>query len=134
MADIPSRSFVSNPTWFCKNDTDLLKFFNKIFPLPKQASWTIFSPSSTVSIHVIYVLRMKHLEMGKWLQLKKSGKHAGKLVLFCQTLGSGALDTVCCVPAESLVPHRIFSLHTLRMLWLSQTSRNWNSVWGALGC
>ena len=34
MTDIPSRSFGSNLSWFCKNDTDLLNSFNKNFPLP----------------------------------------------------------------------------------------------------
>ena len=33
MTDIPSRSFGSNISWFCKNDTDLRKHFNKNFPL-----------------------------------------------------------------------------------------------------
>ena len=28
--DLPSRLFGSNLSWFCKNDTDLLKNFNKI--------------------------------------------------------------------------------------------------------
>ena len=74
MMDIPSRLFGSNLAWFCKNDTDLLNLFNKNFPLPNQASWTVLSPSNTVSMKVISVLRMQHVEMGKWLQLKKSRK------------------------------------------------------------
>ena len=28
---------------------------------------------------VISVLRMKHFEMGEWLQLKKAGRHVGKI-------------------------------------------------------
>ena len=78
MTDIPSRSFGSNPSWFCKNDTDLLKCFNKHLPFPNQASWTIFSPSNAVIVKVISMLWMQHFEMGKWLQLKKSGKPVGK--------------------------------------------------------
>ena len=60
MRDIPSRSFGSNISWFCKTDTDLLKTFNKKSPFPNQASWTVFSPSNTVSMKVISVLRMQH--------------------------------------------------------------------------
>ena len=78
MTDIPSRLFGSNLAWFCKNDTDLLSVFNKIFPLPNQASWTVFSPSNAASVKVISVLRMQHFEMGEWLQLKKAGKHVGE--------------------------------------------------------
>ena len=133
MTDIPSRSFGSNLYWFCKNYTDLLKFFNKIFHLPNQASWTVFSPSNEVSMKVIPVLRMQHFEMGEWLQLKKSGKHVGKLVFFCQTFGSGALATGCHIPAVSLVPQRLRSLRTLRTLWSRKTSYNWHSLRGALG-
>ena len=58
MTDIPSRSFGSNIAWFCKNDTDLLKFFNKNPPLPNQVSWTILSPYNAASMKVISALRM----------------------------------------------------------------------------
>ena len=53
MTDIPSRSFGSNLAWFCKNDTDLLNLFNKIFPWPNQAYWTVFSLSKATSMKVI---------------------------------------------------------------------------------
>ena len=79
MTDIPSRSFVSNPSRFCKNDTDLLNLFNKNFTMSNQASWTIFSPSNTVIKKDISVLRMQNFEMGEWLQLKKVGKDVGKI-------------------------------------------------------
>ena len=75
MTDIPSHSFDSNLSWFCKNDTDLLNYFNKNFFLPNQASWTVFSPYNIVSTKVISVLRMQQLETGEWLQLKKAGKN-----------------------------------------------------------
>ena len=78
MMDIISRSFGSNLAWFCKNDTDLLKFFNTNLPLPNQASWTVFSPSETEIMKVILVLCMQHFEMGEWIQLKKAGKNIGK--------------------------------------------------------
>ena len=38
MTYIPSRSFGSNISWFCKNDTDLINLFNKKSPFPNQAS------------------------------------------------------------------------------------------------
>ena len=79
MTDIQSRSFGSNLAWFCKNDTDLLNMFNKNPPFPNQASWTVFSPSKAAIMKVISVLRMQHFKMGEWLQLKKSGKHVGKI-------------------------------------------------------
>ena len=79
MTDIPSRSFGSNLSWFCKNDTDLLNLFNNFFPLPNQSSWTVFSPSNAVIMKFISVLRMQHFEMGKWFQLKKAGKNVRKI-------------------------------------------------------
>ena len=79
MTDIPSHSFGSNLSCFCKNDTDLLDLFNKNFPLPNQSSWTVFSTSNTVSMKVISVLRMQHFEIGEWLQPKNAGKHVGKI-------------------------------------------------------
>ena len=133
VTDIPSRSFGSNLSWFCKNDTDLLNLFNKNFLLPNQAFWAVFVPSNAVSMKVISVLRMQHFEIGKWLQLKKEGKHIGKLVFLCQTFGSGALATGCRIPAVSQVPRRLCSLRTIGPLWSSKTNYNWNSLWGALG-
>ena len=79
MTDITSRSFGSNLSWFCKNDNDLLNLFNKNPPFPNKASWTVFSPSNAASMKVISVLRMQHFEMGKCLQLKKTGKYVGRI-------------------------------------------------------
>ena len=79
MIDIPSHAFGSNLFWFCKNGTDLLNLFSTHFSLPNQASWTFFVPSNSVSKKVISVLRMHNFEMGEWLQLKKAGKHVGKI-------------------------------------------------------
>ena len=79
MTDIPSRYFGSNPAWLCKTDSDLHHLFNEHFPFPDQASWTVFSPSSAVSMKVISTLWMGNFKMGEWLQLKKAGKHVGKI-------------------------------------------------------
>ena len=91
MTDIPSHLFGSNLSWFCKNDTDLLNFFNKNFPLPNQASWNVFSPSNTVIMKVISVLQMQHFEMAEWIQLKNSGKHVGKIGVLLSDLWEWSL-------------------------------------------
>ena len=64
MTNILSRLFGINTSWFCKNDTDLINFFNGNFTFPNQASWTDFSPSSAVSVKVLSVLRKNNFEMG----------------------------------------------------------------------
>ena len=133
IADIPSRLFGSNLSWFCKNYTDLLNVFNRIFPFPNQASWNVFSPSNAVSMKVISLMRMQHFEMGGWLQLEKAGKIVGKLLFLCQTFGSGVLATGCQVLAARLVPHSLRRLHTPGPLWSRKTSCSCHSLWGALG-
>ena len=52
MTDIPSRSFGSVAEWYCKTDNDLLTLFNARFPLPGQASWTVFQLTSKASVCV----------------------------------------------------------------------------------
>ena len=79
MTDIPLRSFGSNLSWFCKNDTNLINLFNRNLPFPNQASWTVFNPSNAVSTKVIPVMRMHNFEMGECIQPKMSGKHVGKI-------------------------------------------------------
>ena len=59
MADIPSRSFVSEPKWYCKTDAELLLLFNNKFPLPNKASWNVFYPTKEVIMKLISVLRME---------------------------------------------------------------------------
>ena len=72
---------------------------------------------------------MQHLEMGEGLQLKKAGKHVGKLVFLYHICVSGALAKECHVPAASLVPHRLRSFCMLGPLWLRKRSFNWHSLW-----
>ena len=91
MTDIPSHLFGSNLSCFNKNDTYLLNLFNKNTPLPNQVSLTFFSPSNAASMKVISVLRMQHFEMGKWLQLKKSGKYVGKIGVLLSDLWEWSL-------------------------------------------
>ena len=91
MTDIPSLSFGSNLSWFCKNYTDLLNSSNRNFPLPNQASWTVFIPSNAASTKVISVLQMQYFEMGEWIQLKKAGKHVGKICVLLSDLWEWSL-------------------------------------------
>ena len=79
MTDIPSRSFGSEKKWHCTNDADFLTLFNETFPLPKQASWTVFRPSFDLCTKVLSVLRTKRLPMGEWRQLPGQGTHIGRI-------------------------------------------------------
>ena len=79
MTDIPSRSFGSEPKWFCKNNSDLLTLFNKSFPLPNQNSWSVFQPSNAISMRVISALRMTLTGMEEWRRLPSAGRHTGKI-------------------------------------------------------
>ena len=77
ITDIPSRSFGSNPKWHCKTDSHLLTLFNRMFPLPDQASWNVFQLSSAISTRVTSILRMKDFSMGEWRRLPRAGKNIG---------------------------------------------------------
>ena len=77
ITDIPSRSFGSVNKWHCKNDKDLLNLFNYQFPLPEQASWSIYRPSKEICTRVLSVLRMQATSMDVWRQLPKAGKYTG---------------------------------------------------------
>jgi hypothetical protein len=66
MADIPSRSWGSEPKWHCKTDSNLLTLFNCTFPLPNQASWTVYCPSFDISMHMISMLQMTVSSMEEW--------------------------------------------------------------------
>ncbi len=79
MTDIPSRSFGSEPKWHCKTDADLLHLFNSSFPLPTQASWTVFHPSSAIATRLISVLRMQPFLMDDWRRLPTAGKNTGSV-------------------------------------------------------
>ena len=79
MTDIPSRSFGSVPEWHCRTNADLLTLFNTTFPLPGQASWTVFQLNSGLVTRVISVLRMRHTTLAEWRRLPKIGKHIGTI-------------------------------------------------------
>ena len=76
MTDIPSRLWDSNPAWKFGSHEELLTLFDTSFPLPSKNSWTVFRPSSAIAIamKLIFVMRMKHLEMAQWCQLTKLGR------------------------------------------------------------
>ncbi|KAL7545250.1 hypothetical protein ACHAWF_013086 [Thalassiosira exigua] len=79
IADIPSRSFGSEPKWFCETDDDLRTLFNNDFPLPQQNSWTVFRVSPEISTRVISVLRMRLTSLAEWRRLKPIGTHTGAI-------------------------------------------------------
>ena len=79
MTDIPSRSFGSERKWHCREDSYLLTLFNEKFPLPKQASWTVFRPTSGICMKVLSVLRMKATTMEGWTRPPKVGRYIGKI-------------------------------------------------------
>ncbi len=76
LVDIPSRSFGSNPEWFCSDERALLTLFSRKFPLPNQASWTVFRFTTKMTTRVT-VLRMKDSTLAEWRRLPKIGQHIG---------------------------------------------------------
>jgi hypothetical protein len=110
LTDIPSRSFGSVREWECKSDTELLTLFNTKFPLPQQASWTVFRFGTKVTTRVISALRMKGITLAEWQRLPKTGKHIGQIGrnmsdLWDWTLSYRGLSIRQeCVPSQGL-PH-----------------------------
>ena len=79
IADIPSRSFGSNPAWHCDTDEALLTLFNSTFPLPLQQSWTIFRLNYRAVMRVISALRMQPFVLDDWRRLPPPGKLVGEI-------------------------------------------------------
>ena len=79
MTDIPSRSFGSVAEWHCRTNGELLTLFNKLFPLPGQASWTVFQFNSALATRVISVLRTRPSTLAEWRRLPKIGRHIGTI-------------------------------------------------------
>jgi len=79
IADIPSRSFGSNPAWHCTSDDELLTLFNSTFPLPLQQSWTVFHMDCRTVMRVISALRMQPFVLDDWRRLPSPGKLVGKI-------------------------------------------------------
>ena len=77
LTDIPSRSFGSEAAWHCTTDAKLLTLFNSTFPLPSQASWSIYHLSSGIATKVISILRMKAFTANEWRRLPKKGGYYG---------------------------------------------------------
>ncbi len=106
LTDIPSRSFGSVKEWECKSDTNFLTLFNTKFPLPQQASWTVFHFGSKMITHVISALRMMGITLAKWQRLPRIGKHTGQIGqnmsgLWDWTLLYRGLSTrLGCVPSQ----------------------------------
>ena len=79
LTDVPSRSFGSEPRWACKDDRELLTMFNLMFPLPNQASWTVFHPSTKISTRLISVLQTTHTDLDVWRRLPPLGTNTGPI-------------------------------------------------------
>ena len=79
IADIPSRSFGSNPAWHCHSNEELLTLFNSTFPLPSKQSWTVFHLDCKTVMRVISALRMKPFMLDDWRRLPSPGKLVGKI-------------------------------------------------------
>jgi hypothetical protein len=77
MTDISSCSFGSEPKWICKSNHDLLCLFNTMFPLPSQASWTVFQFSSIISMRMTSMLLMMDFMLEEWRRLPKVGSLVG---------------------------------------------------------
>jgi hypothetical protein len=77
IADMPSRSFGSNPTWTCTSDVELLTLFNTHFPLPQQQSWTVYCLNCTAVTCVTSILQMKLFALDDWRQLPTRGRCVG---------------------------------------------------------
>ena len=77
LADVPSCLSGKEPRWHCKTNENLLTLFNKLHPLPKQNSWTVFHLSSAIFMRVCSVLRMKVTYAEEWRQLPDVRKHVG---------------------------------------------------------
>ena len=81
MSNIPSRSFGSDPRWTCNTHSDLCSLFNKKIPLPQQASWTVFQPSSAICTRVISILQTSPFTMDEWRRLPPIGRNIGPVGL-----------------------------------------------------
>jgi hypothetical protein len=79
IADIPSRSFGSNPAWMCNSDTELLTLFNILFPLPQQQSWTVYRLRYAAATRVTSILQMKPFALEDWRRLPPRGKCIGEI-------------------------------------------------------
>ena len=79
MTDIPSRSFGSDKRWHCKTNADLQRLFNRLFPLPSQASWSVFQISREISTRVISTLRTAAISTGDWRRLPQRGTFTGSI-------------------------------------------------------
>ena len=81
MTDIPSRSFGSNKQWHCVNEDSFLTLFNSFFPLPNQASWTVYRPSSAISTRLTSILQMQVTTADVWRRLPRIGRNIGRVGL-----------------------------------------------------
>ena len=131
MTDIPSRSFGSERKWHCREDSDLLTLFNEKFPLPKQASWTVFRPTKEICMKILSVLRMRVTTMEGWTQPPRIGKHIGRIGAPMSNLWEWSLRAFVTgypICAPSPCNHGICSNAANWILWSQKTSPSCNSL------
>jgi hypothetical protein len=129
LADIPSRSFGSNPEWFCPDDSALLTLFSQKFPLPHQASWTTFHFTTKMITRLISVLQMKDFTLAEWRRLPKIGQNIGDTGQDLPASGIGPLFTGGWVHATGACPHRVRRARPQRCIRQGEVSPGWHSHW-----
>jgi hypothetical protein len=81
MADIASRTFgpatATSHTATTTSDDAFLRHFASSFPLPQNASWTMFRLPTKLKSLVISELRHGPLNMGSWLRITRKGGSIG---------------------------------------------------------
>ena len=82
---------------------------------------------------VISVLRMQHFEMGEWLQLKNAGKHVGKISVPLSDLWEWSLGYIMSRTISKFGASQASQLAYALAAMAEEKSRNWHSIWGAIG-
>jgi hypothetical protein len=78
LGDMPSRSFGYKKEWHFEDDKKILTYFNNMFPLPQQNSWTGFRLKNAVAMKVTRELLTQGSSMAEWRRLPRLGEKYGK--------------------------------------------------------
>jgi hypothetical protein len=133
LMDIPSCSFSSVKEWECKTNDDLLTLINQKFPLPHQASWTVFHFNTKMTTPVIFALQMKGITLAECQQLPGLEDTLGQSDKICPTSGVGPFPTGGVVHNKSACPHRVRSKSPQTTLWKGEVRCDWNNCWRSHG-
>jgi hypothetical protein len=119
LTDIPSCLFGSVKEWECKTDNKLLSLFNQKFPLPNQASWTVFHFNTAMTMHMTSTLG---ITLAEWQQLYKIRKHNGEIRPNMSYLWDWTLSYRGAVHKKSACPHRVCGTSPQGDLWAWKAS------------